>query len=82
VEGWVLASSEQDRLRRRPALGQRSLHSRGFVIQVGKNFVNDHRILDAGDHFDSAAAGTAGLHVDVDIEYASSSKADVEAFVP
>jgi len=39
----------------------------------GKYFLDDHEVFDAGDYLDSAAAFTAGL--DVDIEYASSSKA-------
>ena len=46
---------------------------------MGEDLVDDRRILDAGDHFGGAAAGTAGF--DVDIEYASSSKADVGAFI-
>jgi hypothetical protein len=46
---------------------------------VGENLVDDHRVFDAGDNFDGAAAGTAGF--DVDIVYASSSKADVGAFI-
>jgi len=47
---------------------------------MGEDLVDDCRILDAGDHFDGATAGTAGF--DIDLEYASSSKADIGAFVP
>jgi len=46
---------------------------------VGEYFLDDHGVFDAGDDFNGAAAGTAGF--DVDIEYASSSKADVGAFI-
>jgi hypothetical protein len=45
-----------------------------------KYFLDDHGVFDAGDYLDSAAAFTAGF--DVDIEYACSSKADIEAFIP
>jgi hypothetical protein len=80
-EGWVLASVEQDRLWRLPAFGQRgSLYGRCVQIQVGEYFLDDHRVFDASDHFDRTTAFTAGF--DVDIEYASSSNADVGAFVP
>jgi hypothetical protein len=41
------------------------LHSRGFVIQVGKNFVNDHRIFNAGDHFGGATALIASFDRDI-----------------
>ena len=76
----IVGSLEQGGLRRCPAVGQRCLSGRCAHIQVGEGLVDHCRIVDAGDHFDGAAAGTAGL--DVDIEYASSSKADVGAFIP
>ena len=65
-------------MRRCPTVGQR--HTHGRRVQVGEYFLDDHGILDAGDHIDGAAAGTAGF--DVDIEYVSSSEADVGAFIP
>ena len=46
---------------------------------MGEYFLVHCRGLDAVDHFDGAAAGTSGF--DVEIEYASSSKADVGAFI-
>lgn len=46
---------------------------------MGGDLVDHRRVFNADDDFDAAAAGTAG--VDVDIEYTSSSKADVGAFV-
>jgi hypothetical protein len=45
-----------------------------------ENPSDEDRVFDTGDHLDGAAALLAGF--DVDIEYASSSKADVGAFVP
>ena len=66
--------------RRCPTLGQQALWIRdALLLQMGEDLVDHCRILDAGNHIDSAAAGTAGF--DVDIEYAPSSKADVGAFI-
>ena len=46
--------------RRCPALGQQVLWTRdALLLQTGEDLVDDCRILDAGDDFDSAAAGTA-----------------------
>ena len=47
---------------------------------MGEYFLDDRGIFDAGDHFDGATAFTARFNID--LEHASSSKADVEAFVP
>jgi len=33
---------------------------------MGEYLIDDHRILNAGDHLDGAAAGTAGLYVDIE----------------
>ena len=46
---------------------------------MGEDLVDYCRILDAGDHFDGTTAFTARF--DIDLEH-TSSKADVEAFVP
>ncbi len=35
-------------------------------MQVGKNLIDYHRVLDAGDHFDGAAAFTARLNIDIE----------------
>jgi hypothetical protein len=40
-----------------------------FFIQMGKYLLDDHRVLNAGDHFDGAAACTARF--DVNIEWPS-----------
>jgi hypothetical protein len=34
---------------------------------MGEDLFDHCRIRDAGDHFDGAAAGTAGLYVDVEL---------------
>ena len=47
-------------------------------FQVGEYFLDDHGVLDAGDHFDGAATLLAGF--DIDPEQDSSSAADVETF--
>ena len=36
-----------------------------FVVQMSKNLIDYHRIFDAGDDLDVAAAGLAGLNVDI-----------------
>jgi len=41
---------------------------------------HDHRIFDVGDHLDDVTALFTGF--DIDLEQASSSKADVEVFAP
>jgi hypothetical protein len=50
------------------------------VFQRVQNLFDDDWVFDAGNHLDRAAALLAGF--DIDLEYASSPKADVEAFVP
>ncbi len=35
-------------------------------MEIGENLLNDHWILDAGDHFDGAAACTTRLNVDIE----------------
>ena len=37
-----------------------------FFIQMGEYLVDDHRILNAGDHFDGTAACTARFDVDIE----------------
>jgi hypothetical protein len=56
------------------------LYTKGFFIQVGEDLLYDHRVLDAGDHFDGATAFTARF--DINLNHTPSSKAGVEAFVP
>jgi hypothetical protein len=43
-----------------------------------ENLSDDDRVLDKGDHLDGTATLLAGF--DIDLEHASSSKTDVEAF--
>ena len=38
-----------------------------FTVEVGEDLLDDHRIIDAGDDLDAAAASPTGL--DVDVEY-------------
>ena len=45
---------------------------------MGEYILDDHRVFDAGDHFDGAAAFTAGF--DVDIEHTSSPKQTLKHF--
>jgi len=60
-------SVKQIRLRRCPAFGQRwSFNGKGFFIQVREYLLDYHRVFDAGDHFDCAAAFTARLDADME----------------
>ncbi len=59
---------------------RRGLWRFAAVLQMIQNPFHDGRVFDAGDHLDGAAALLTGF--DIDLEYASSSKADIEAFVP
>ena len=63
---FAVGSLEQGGLRCSPAVGERRLCGRRVPIQVGKNFLDGYRVLDAGDDFDSTAALTAGFDVDVE----------------
>jgi len=65
-----MASTEQTGLpactlrvdRRRPALRQQARFRRGSLfLQMGKDFLDQRRVFDAGNHFHRAAAFTAGL---------------------
>jgi len=58
-------SVEQALLRRRPARRQPGSFCRGaFLIEVGEELLDHHRVLDAGDDFERPAAGPTGLDVD------------------
>ena len=61
-----VGSVGQGGLRRCPTIGQRRLFGRRVQIQVGEYFLDDRGVFDAGDHFDGAAADTAGLYVNVE----------------
>ncbi len=50
------------------------------VFQMVRHLFDDDWVFDAGNHLDRAAALLTGF--DIDLEYASSSNADVEALVP
>jgi hypothetical protein len=52
----------------------------GPLFEMIENLPDDDRVFDTGDNFDRAATLLAGF--DIDLEYATLSKADVEAFVP
>lgn len=53
--------------RRCPAPGQLDgFFGGGLFLQVGEDLLDHHRIFDAGDDLDDAAAFTAGLDVDVE----------------
>jgi hypothetical protein len=57
-------------------------HSSGLfaICEMIEYPFHDHRIFDVGDHLDGVAALFTGF--DIDLEQASSSKADVEVFAP
>ena len=60
-------SVEQTRLGRRPAPRLPGSFRRGiFLIEVGENLLDHHRIVDAGDDPHRPAAFTAGLDVDIE----------------
>ena len=58
-------------MRRCPAVGQRRWYGRRVQIQVGEYFLDDHRVFDAGDHFDGATAFTARFDVDIEHPFES-----------
>ena len=67
VQPWVVftgnsGSVEQTRLGRRPASFRRG----AFLIEVGEDLLDHHRIVDAGDDPHRPAAFTAGLDVDIE----------------
>jgi hypothetical protein len=42
------------------------LYRKAFFIQVDEYLPDDHRIFNAGNHFDRTTAGTAPLNVDIE----------------
>ena len=72
LQPWVVftgysGSVEQTRLGRRPATRPSGSFRRGaFLIEVGEDLLDHHRIVDAGDDPHRPAAFPAGLDVDIE----------------
>jgi|GEM_PF-1761727 hypothetical protein len=72
LQPWVVftgysGSVEQTRLGRRPATRPSGSFRRGaFLIEVGEDLLDHHRIVNAGDDPHRPAAFPAGLDVDIE----------------